>query len=682
MNTKQRFKLGAGAGLVTMLLGALMVLAPGAGAEDDLVPIQESSDAADNPDCDEFVDLADVLQAKYDVQGNTVTGSFTASGDFDVDFTVAAITGGLRFTIVDTDLPIIAARVKQAAAKQGLSEEFNFAPALNDGGSFDYLKDTAFSNVRFCAGAPTLVVEKDVASQDQSLLDDTFPVSITKDSVVSASGNLADGDTLTVNSASGAYVVTETLPGGWQTPSLDCGSAAVSGTGPWTVTVGSASVACILTNTPEVPDEPELTVRKVVTDVEPATWSFDFEICDQEDFQAASASEVEGCDEFTLSRNDPGTEEAEHEKKFVSGLYSVVELGEDVEPAIVCTDSAGAPAGSVDGNGVYSVDVRQLDVTCVFTNPGDTPPPPPPPPGPSFSVGLEKLNDADSDGVFEDSESADAPGDDVDFQISIENTGGGPLTLLTLTDTFDGDTINLLTDVDLDCERNDAPVTLAVNSILPIGSTTVCTFTLDDYAPAAGTSLENVVEIDTVQTLPASDESTVSVAEVLPTATGRITVVKQVNPEAPDGWTFEFDGGELGTFELADGDEETSFNVDPGNFTITEEAVSGGWAFESAACVDQDDEVVGEADGDGSVDFAVAPDADVTCTFVNEYTAPIVAPAVVTPTTQPEKGLGVQTVRTLPRTGDETGGLAGVGAFMLALGAAMVIGSRRQLARR
>ena len=32
MNTKQRFKLGAGAGLVTMLLGALMALAPTAGA--------------------------------------------------------------------------------------------------------------------------------------------------------------------------------------------------------------------------------------------------------------------------------------------------------------------------------------------------------------------------------------------------------------------------------------------------------------------------------------------------------------------------------------------------------------------------------------------------------------------------------------------------------------------------
>ena len=44
--------------------------------------------------------------------------------------------------------------------------------------------------------------------------------------------------------------------------------------------------------------------------------------------------------------------------------------------------------------------------------------------------------------------------------------------------------------------------------------------------------------------------------------------------------------------------------------------------------------------------------------------------------------LGVQTVRALPRTGDETGNLAGAGALMLALGAALVLASKRQLAQR
>jgi LPXTG-motif cell wall-anchored protein len=148
MNGRQRRKLFAGAGIFSMLLGALMVVVPaGAGAQAD--------DAADNPDCAEFLDDPTALQAKYDV--GSVLGSHTATGAFSVDFTVTAIldeaedTIGLRFSVTDSELPIVAARVKQAALKQGLSEQFNFNPAAIAPFSFDYLKDTEYSNVRFCA---------------------------------------------------------------------------------------------------------------------------------------------------------------------------------------------------------------------------------------------------------------------------------------------------------------------------------------------------------------------------------------------------------------------------------------------------------------------------------------------------------------------------------------------------
>lgn len=81
--------------------------------------------------------------------------------------------------------------------------------------------------------------------------------------------------------------------------------------------------------------------------------------------------------------------------------------------------------------------------------------------------------------------------------------------------------------------------------------------------------------------------------------------------------------------------------------------------------------------------------AESTVTTTGTVIIPEVLSEAETPTETPTPAAppdvevkGVQTVRALPRTGDETRGLAGVGALMLAVGAAMVLGSKRQLARR
>ncbi|MFP5322481.1 MAG: LPXTG cell wall anchor domain-containing protein [Acidimicrobiia bacterium] len=114
-------------------------------------------------------------------------------------------------------------------------------------------------------------------------------------------------------------------------------------------------------------------------------------------------------------------------------------------------------------------------------------------PDPTYSVDVDKVNDADRNGNFTNSETARRPGQSVEFQVTIRNTGTGTLTLEALTDEFGGADVNLLEEETLDC----GDVALTDGSTLASGSTVVCTFTLDGYAPAAGTSVVNTVTIDT-----------------------------------------------------------------------------------------------------------------------------------------------------------------------------------------
>jgi len=133
---------------------------------------------------------------------------------------------------------------------------------------------------------------------------------------------------------------------------------------------------------------------------------------------------------------------------------------------------------------------------CVGSCGGGTPP--------TFSVSVDKVNDANDDGEFGNSETAPAAGADVEFQVTIRNTGTGNLKLASLVDAFGTENVDLLTEDLLACEGTE----LAVGSILAPGATIVCTFTLEDYAPAAGTSLVNTVTVGTDQA-DASDDSRV-----------------------------------------------------------------------------------------------------------------------------------------------------------------------------
>ena len=57
---------------------------------------------------------------------------------------------------------------------------------------------------------------------------------------------------------------------------------------------------------------------------------------------------------------------------------------------------------------------------------------------PPPAITVDKTNDADGDGSFNDSETAPASGAPVTFQAIITNTGGTSLTLTDLTDEYPG----------------------------------------------------------------------------------------------------------------------------------------------------------------------------------------------------------------------------------------------------
>lgn len=130
----------------------------------------------------------------------------------------------------------------------------------------------------------------------------------------------------------------------------------------------------------------------------------------------------------------------------------------------------------------------------------------------TYSIVIEKLNDANGVGGFSDVETADSEGDDVEFQITIRNAGTGSLVLESLKDEFDGETIDLFDDrFDLRCPGLGNA--LSVGSVLAAGSTTVCTFEVPDYAPPAGNELENTVTVETDQ-VNDSDTSIVRTQEI------------------------------------------------------------------------------------------------------------------------------------------------------------------------
>ena len=103
-------------------------------------------------------------------------------------------------------------------------------------------------------------------------------------------------------------------------------------------------------------------------------------------------------------------------------------------------------------------------------------------------LSVVKTNDADGDGAFTDTETAQSPGAAVSFRVEITNTTGQEITLIRVRDGFEEDGAKV-----------SLPVCLLAGEQIQAGRSTTCTFTLEDYAPEEGrkVNLLTVVAVET-----------------------------------------------------------------------------------------------------------------------------------------------------------------------------------------
>ena len=300
-----------------------------------------------------------------------------------------------------------------------------------------------------------------------------------------------------------------------------------------------------------------------------------------------------------------------------------------------------------------------------------------------LDVQVTKTNDANEDGVFTDTETASAAGNDVEFQVEVKNTGDVAAAVTTFTDTWptDGSLDLLGDDSDLiTCEDFD----LATDTIAP-DETITCTFTVTDYAPAAGESLTNTVDVtisedDGDLTANDSDTSTVNVAEVVLPPDPEILLDKS----AVDGVTEDDEGNLTVTLDDEDGSATVTYE-----FVVTN---TGDDDLTDLTLVDDKIGDLTDALTDALEDATLPVDESVTVTADHEVTADDFDGITLTNVVE-VVGVGVDsgapvddsddetvtlvevldTAEELPETGLNTAGLTGLGLLLAMIGAASLL---------
>ena len=224
------------------------------------------------------------------------------------------------------------------------------------------------------------------------------------------------------------------------------------------------------------------------------------------------------------------------------------------------------------------------------------------------------------------------------------------------------------------------PGTTSSSSTSSTSTSSTSTSSTSTSTTSTSTSTTSTTTTSTTSTT-APPTTTTTAPQVLPDATASLTVVKAVTgDDAPSEWSFPFTVTVLGDLDLTN--DNSSFNengIDVGEYTITE-TDSGDADLVSIACTG-DGAVVDLDAGTATVDLE---DGDaVTCTFTNDF--PDVQGSVVTnpppaPAAEEPAVLGSQVVRSLPRTGSNSGVLVTVGVMLILLGAVLTVGSSRKLA--
>ena len=330
-----------------------------------------------------------------------------------------------------------------------------------------------------------------------------------------------------------------------------------------------------------------------------------------------------------------------------------VHISTNNAPCGTLPNTAHASAGNVS-----NVDSNEVDVTvdCPVTG------------------NLDKTNDADGDGNFHKSETAPLPGIDVPFRVVLTNTSGIPVVIDSISDTFGTTTINPT------CAAAFLGQTVAPNG------TITCDFTVTNYSPAAGSSLDNEVTVlvhdasNPGKTNTLKSTSTVNTAATPPL---NLTVVKTNDANGDGVFTKDETGVE---------NTNVNFRVSITNNSavpVVIDSVTDVWpgATEFApACASS---IVGTTlaanGGTVSCDFTVANYVPPSTAGAKTNTVTVKGHDSTNPgntTTQkddstvrgePPAVLGTTVVRALPRTGSDTYALAGLGVLLLALGAGLMM---------
>ncbi|MHB8332339.1 MAG: hypothetical protein ACYDEA_09125, partial [Candidatus Dormibacteria bacterium] len=157
-------------------------------------------------------------------------------------------------------------------------------------------------------------------------------------------------------------------------------------------------------------------------------------------------------------------------------------------PILTSTLVANALANhdqAVNGEGLHFklqfVQDPQKHKTFWVNCPGLTPPTTT---GPAVSV--VKTNDAS--GAYAVTGTATGQGENVDFHALITNTSSENETITSISDTYGGASIPV-------CSGGTSPGNDLLLTVLASGGQVTCAFTLDNYAPSAGSSLTDTVQV-------------------------------------------------------------------------------------------------------------------------------------------------------------------------------------------
>jgi uncharacterized repeat protein (TIGR01451 family) len=143
-------------------------------------------------------------------------------------------------------------------------------------------------------------------------------------------------------------------------------------------------------------------------------------------------------------------------------------------------------------------------------------------PTPALSLTVVKVNDANADGTFSDTESAAAAGLPVPFRVTVTNTSIVPVTITSLTDAVGA------TPISFSC------LPTVVGTVLDPGDSTSCAVVLPAYSPLAGTSKTNTVTVVAAQAagpnLPADPNTPTTVQDTSTVSSPEIIVVPTTPP--------------------------------------------------------------------------------------------------------------------------------------------------------